>query len=192
MLKVTESGNTDSIIEMGFTVQVQWLPVDADGTAAWERQACGWGALIRCLDGSSPAADGLHFLFQQGSIGGGHLNSFDAGGIAQNEAQVGRPDNVLHKKCRGLGLFTEDPGHVGAGIEQHTHVQHHVAVMSEELDRLFLAIFIDAEVALLKVAGKVLLAIANREVDRDQVYLRAEHAFVSARCLRKGAYGKTR
>ncbi len=137
--------------------------------------------MIRQPDGGSAGADGISLLLQQRGIGSRHLDGFHTRGIAQNEAEIGRADHSLQEQRGRLRFFTEDPGHVGACIQQHANIEDHVTMVGKELDGLLPAIFVDPELALLQLAGQAFLVIADGEVHRDQIYLATDDAFLATR-----------
>ncbi len=103
--------------------------------------------------------------------------------VAHHESQVIRPDHTLQEHGGGVGFFVQHPGHVGSGIEQHADVENDVAVVGKELDGLLPAVFKDAEVILPKLAGQMLLLIANREVNGNQVNLAVKSSVLGAIAL---------
>ena len=86
---------------------------------------------------------------------------------------------MLDEQLGGLRLLAENPGHVGAGVQEHAHIQDDVAVVGKELDGLWATVFGEDELVFREVADEAFLVVAHGKVDRDEVNPAANDVFLA-------------
>src|SRR6516162_304607 len=87
----------------------------------------------------------------------------------------------------GVPLLVQNRRHVRARIEQHTHVQDHVAVVRKKLYCLRLAVFRHIKTPLCQIADQPFFVVTHAEVNRHQVYLAADPPFLPGALLLSGS-----
>src|SRR5215475_3134319 len=152
MLKVPECGNADGVVQVSLTALIVRLAGRSKGrNLSWK--SARWRRLIRSTGRRCPTANLIDLFLQQVSVRRGDLECVHARVIAQDKAEISRPDYMLHEHARGPGLLVKNPGHTCASIEQHANIEDHIAVVSKELNGLLLPVFQHSEFHLIELAG---------------------------------------
>src|SRR5207237_6590674 len=110
MLKVAKGRNANGIIEVRLTVLVDGLSGRPDG-GNLSGKSSRRGRLVRSTNRRRPSANLIDLFLQQRSVGRGNLQCIHARVIAQDKAEISRPDYMFHEHASGPGLLVKNPGH---------------------------------------------------------------------------------